>query len=935
MLSKKNKNGGVCPWCPPCFSMMLRDLDKLPRAFVYADDLIESLLESIYDDGPRSGNGGDSVFFTYQRGETQYMVARYGTLELDENVRSCEAVCPHNPNVGEVLCVEDLSEDSRTKFSALVTEAPSLKAYVGLRLTDSLSLIWISQTPAKRKEAAAWAKTLSRFGPVAKRLVSTDVVSGGADEGDDTLTVVVDRQNRVVRASRAALTFFGGSEAHEEFNKRQRDDVDNVLERGPGLKRDTLNRSDMSESNRTFLDARRFSSSPLSASSSSVSSTSSSSLRGQNDEEEDDEEGKEEIKGKRLRKSEKLPKDIIGASVYSLFAEESRDTITELLEGSTSTAANVRLAKSHKFVADCQTERMRRVIRFHFFDRSLQHKLDLEKSALHLQRKVVRQLAHELRNKYTASIEVMESMIDLVERLEPDTDSKKVDHTLLKEQLPDVKAALTLLREGNQLIETRLAVSKMQRGVYRSQPNVRRLKLGDYLESVVDKFQKQLQPGVSLAVADLPETQRLKDTKVLMDFFVLEHCFTQIMNNCVKFTDQGSINIYVYEKDKGKDSYAIVFGVKDTGPGISEEIRASFFDHDVLDGSARGTGLGISSCHLFLQAIDGQIWIKSSSDSSSSSSDSANHENNKKGTHADIRFQIPCRPYSSKTREKQQRKKEHREPYGGGDDGKDERPDDDQILQSSSSFSRDPLRSTVSWSTANSALNDDKSLRLRVASKEEDDDGDDEDKRINPSSSLTTETISLPGELSAATLSAKDTKEMSPLSPTVPTSSSEEDDDDPRRLSKSPAFLETVAELVVVEDSDLMRKLIRKKLTSALEPRATKAIVHEFDTVEKAIAYFESRAENPMTSYSIVSIDHNLQSKGGRLTGSDLITYLTDHAFPGTMISVSGDDAVSQEHKNLGANVVLGKPLPPLPEIRTRLNIPPPRTSHGDHLASS
>ena len=178
---------------------MDHNLDKVPyRAFVYADDLMRSLLESFYDDGPhptRTPRGDavcDCVCFTILLGDRQYILARYGTLQLGEYTRTCDSVCCHNNVVGNVLAVENLTTDRRTKASHLVIGAPDLRAYAGLRLTSTLSLIWISQAPASKGDTEHWKRSLRRFGPVARRLVLTDVVLGGADDAKDALTFAID-----------------------------------------------------------------------------------------------------------------------------------------------------------------------------------------------------------------------------------------------------------------------------------------------------------------------------------------------------------------------------------------------------------------------------------------------------------------------------------------------------------------------------------------------------------------------------------------------------------------------------------------------------------------------------------------------------------------------------------------------------------------------
>mmetsp|Transcript_20061 Transcript_20061/g.25958 ORF Transcript_20061/g.25958 Transcript_20061/m.25958 type:complete len:134 (-) Transcript_20061:205-606(-) len=67
----------------------------------------------------------------------------------------------------------------------------------------------------------------------------------------------------------------------------------------------------------------------------------------------------------------------------------------------------------------------------------------------------------------------------------------------------------------------------------------------------------------------------------------------------------------------------------------------------------------------------------------------------------------------------------------------------------------------------------------------------------------------------------------------------------------------------------------------------------------------------------IVTIDQSLQSRGGVLTGTDLIKWLKDSLdFQGIMISSSGDAFIGKEHVSLGAHLAWGKPLPPKQKVQ-------------------
>ena len=107
----------------------------------------------------------------------------------------------------------------------------------------------------------------------------------------------------------------------------------------------------------------------------------------------------------------------------------------------------------------------------------------------------------------------------------------------------------------------------------------------------------------------------------------------------------------------------------------------------------------------------------------------------------------------------------------------------------------------------------------------------------------------------------------------------------------------------IVEDSPMIRRTIMKKFQSLGDYD-----FYEYDTVESL---------KPLPSSGIVTVDENLESRGGILKGSDLIVALKTNDFPGLIISASGD--ATQRHIDLGAHFALGKPFPTVATFRNLL----------------
>jgi two-component system sensor histidine kinase/response regulator len=96
----------------------------------------------------------------------------------------------------------------------------------------------------------------------------------------------------------------------------------------------------------------------------------------------------------------------------------------------------------------------------------------------------------------------------------------------------------------------------------------------------------------------------------------LGQILNNLIDNAIKFTDEGSIAVSVALKEATAESALIQFEVRDTGIGILEEDQAIIFDaFSQADGSDTrrfcGTGLGLSICKELCQLMGGSIGVTS------------------------------------------------------------------------------------------------------------------------------------------------------------------------------------------------------------------------------------------------------------------------------------------------------------------------------------
>ncbi|MDR4989329.1 MAG: ATP-binding protein, partial [Bacteroidales bacterium] len=91
----------------------------------------------------------------------------------------------------------------------------------------------------------------------------------------------------------------------------------------------------------------------------------------------------------------------------------------------------------------------------------------------------------------------------------------------------------------------------------------------------------------------------------------LSSILTHLLNNAIKFTEQGYIELGKY-----LDNGYLVFFVKDTGVGVPVNKMEAIFERFVQADSAvtrgyEGLGLGLSIARAYLELLDGKIWVES------------------------------------------------------------------------------------------------------------------------------------------------------------------------------------------------------------------------------------------------------------------------------------------------------------------------------------
>ncbi len=165
-----------------------------------------------------------------------------------------------------------------------------------------------------------------------------------------------------------------------------------------------------------------------------------------------------------------------------------------------------------------------------------------------------------------------------------------------------------ILSSGQQLLDIIndvLEISKIETGqieVTKSQFN-----LIDLLNTVKSFFAPMAQQSNNNILIQLPN---IKAVNIYSDRSKIQQILTNLINNSLKFTTNGTVEIIIQTNDR-----EVIFEIKDNGIGIETQYLPTIFDRFTQakhsNSTNKGTGLGLSICKKLVTILDGEMWVES------------------------------------------------------------------------------------------------------------------------------------------------------------------------------------------------------------------------------------------------------------------------------------------------------------------------------------
>ncbi len=135
-------------------------------------------------------------------------------------------------------------------------------------------------------------------------------------------------------------------------------------------------------------------------------------------------------------------------------------------------------------------------------------------------------------------------------------------------------------------------------------------------------IRKRIDMGKDHIDVEMVIPEQFKEARLSGDLGRINKVFGHLINNALKFTRKGKVEIGIDEAGKTSSPDMVLLYVRDTGIGIPKDKHDIIFEifRQVDDSSTRefeGTGLGLSISKKLIRMMGGRIWLRSAPDKGS------------------------------------------------------------------------------------------------------------------------------------------------------------------------------------------------------------------------------------------------------------------------------------------------------------------------------
>jgi signal transduction histidine kinase len=216
------------------------------------------------------------------------------------------------------------------------------------------------------------------------------------------------------------------------------------------------------------------------------------------------------------------------------------------------------------------------------------------------QRQFLNIAAHELRNPIQPILGLAEVML-----------SNKNMNVIQQEEL--LRIIINNAKKLHFLTNNLLDVARIDENLFSLE--LQEFDIVGLANDVIKEVRNQVTNNKKIKI-DLQCTE--KSLNVIGDKIRLNQVFLNLINNAIKYTDEGDILVsikrgsYNGNSNKNNDTVALV-QIIDTGLGIQENIKQKLFSK-FTKGTKVGTGLGLFICKNIVESHGGKIWAENNID---------------------------------------------------------------------------------------------------------------------------------------------------------------------------------------------------------------------------------------------------------------------------------------------------------------------------------